>query len=232
MPPSHRRDAVLSWGGMSTEGAVAKFCSECGHALGPGDKFCGGCGRKLMGDAPSASVQPATGGDWSQEHRYEMLKQIPEVTDRIARAAAKARTIWSAEELLDASSAFMGNKVGAKAGKAYSGLMQSLGVKTRHTHSEVVGAPIGTAIVRALCNMAANGRKLKQVTQLDDGVIIAAEFPSDMWNFAGEFTVTVRRSASGSSVDAEAYWPGEFWVVGKDKKAFAGLSADLRADML
>ena len=214
---------------------MAKFCSQCGHALTPADKFCGGCGRPLGGDTAPAPDQPlpiAAGGDWSNEHRYETLMQFPDVRDRVARAAKRAPNILSAEDLLDTTAAIMGTRVGGKVGRAYSGFMNSLGVKSRHEHSETIDAPIGTAIVRALCNMAANGRRLQHVTQLEDGVIIEAEIPSDMWNFAGAFTVTVQRSEKGSKIEAEAYWPGEFWVVGKDRKAFSGLSSDLRSDIV
>jgi hypothetical protein len=36
--------------GQAGAAAAGRYCPACGHACGPADSFCGGCGRPLPGD--------------------------------------------------------------------------------------------------------------------------------------------------------------------------------------
>lgn len=70
------------------------YCTERGKR-GSG-KFCGHCGTAL-GNEGEFAVVPM---DWSNEHRYELLIQVPEIRERIARHAFRVKTSMTAEEFL------------------------------------------------------------------------------------------------------------------------------------
>ena len=73
------------------------FCSECGKKAS--GKFCWSCGNSLQSAAQAET--PLIAADWTTAFDYEALIRVPEVRERIARHAARAKKRISGEQFLD-----------------------------------------------------------------------------------------------------------------------------------
>lgn len=205
------------------------FCSNCGaEASG---NFCSRCGAPLsQGPGPAEPAAEEASGDWSREVVYERLIRIPEVRERISRHAAMASKRMSGQEFLALCEKVvpMGvplEAIGSLAQPAYA----RLGIKTGKERSETLPIPPGTAIVGALCSLARRGQELRQVRQLDDGCLLEATLPSDMWSFAGDLLVEVHASGTGARVDAATKIGGQMFDWGKSNRCLNTLFEDVRA---
>ena len=183
------------------------FCSNCGAEVS--GNFCSKCG------APLTDVSPSSRGvtqDWSREVRYEMLIRIPEVRDMISRHAAMAKKSLSGEEFM----AFFDKIIPLgfpleKLGAISQTIGAQLGIKTGKVCAETLAMPPGTVIVTALCSLARHGQVLQQVRQFEDGCLLEATLPSDIWSLEGTFYVGVRKVGKGTYVDGTTNRKGELW---------------------
>ncbi len=168
--------------------------------------------------------------DWSREVHYEKLIRIPEVRDRIGRQAAMAKKDLSAEEFLASFDKAVPRGVSLeKLGAVIQPLGAQLGIKTGKERSETLQSPPGTVIVSALCSLARHGQALQQVRQFEDGCLLEAILPSDMWSWEGRLYVSVREAGTGSRVDGATQIEGQLFDWGKSKRCLAALFADLKA---
>lgn len=202
------------------------FCHQCG-AKAHGN-FCTACGTRL--GAPEREPEPLL-QDWSDEIRYEVLLRQPEVRDLIARHAAQSKKRVSGEEFLElCDKAFIpiiGVSV-AKIGAIALPLYARLGIKTGKTLQDRFEAPAGKLLVAALCSMARNGQTLQKVEQGEDGCLLNAKLPSDIWSFAGDILLTVERKENGTRVEAATVIKGQLYDWGKSKRILAALFEDLK----
>jgi hypothetical protein len=104
-----------------------------------------------------------------------------------------------------------------------------LGVRTGKQRSELIGRPTGKVLVAALCSLARYGRSLKQVHQGEDGCVLEAVLPSDMWSWEGELIISIRRDRGGSQVEAATKIPGQLYDWGKSKQCLNQLFEDLKS---
>lgn len=201
------------------------FCSNCGEELK--GNFCSGCGAPAGG----ASNPPEHGPqDWSGEVRYEVLVRIPEVRDRIKKHASMSKKGLSGEELL----AFFDKVVPLgfsleKLGGVVQPISARLGVKTGKGLSETLPNPPGKVIVAALCSLDRRGQVLRQVQQYEDGCLLEAALPSDMWSFAGTLYISARKSEAGTHVEATTKIEGQLFDWGKSRRSLEALFSDLKA---
>jgi hypothetical protein len=212
------------------------FCAQCG-VKGAGN-FCTACGARLAASDAGPAVPfsppapPLPTGNWRDECRYEVLMQYPAVRDLVARHAAAARAGMTGEQFLDlcdkAFSPIPGVSMSAVAGIAMS-IYAKLGVKTGQTRRAVQPTPVGQTIVSTVCSLARHGRSLKQVHQGDDGCVVEAVIPSDIWSFAGELVITIRRVPRGTLVQAATKIPGQLYDWGKSRKCLEQLFADVES---
>jgi len=200
------------------------YCSQCG-AKASGN-FCSQCGARLT--APEATPLPTQG--WKDEVRYQVLLQFPEVRMRIERHAAQARKGLTGEQFLElCDKAFIPltdvslSKVASLVVPIYT----RLGIGTGKSQRKVLAAPIGLILVAALCSLARYGRSLKQVHQGQDGCVLEAVLPSDMWSWEGELIVSIQRDRAGTLVEAATQIPGQFFDWGKSKQCLTQLFEDL-----
>jgi len=201
------------------------FCSNCGTEVS--GNFCWKCGAPLKDVSASP---PAVNQDWSQEVRYEHLIRIPEVRDVVSRHAAMARKSLSGEEFLAFSDKVIPLVVSLeKLGAVVQPLYAQLGIKTGKEHSETLSSPPGTVIVSALCSLARHGQILQQVRQFEDGCLLEATLPSDMWSWEGTLYVSVRKAGTGTRVDGATNIKGQLFDWGKSKRCLETLFSDLKA---
>ncbi len=201
------------------------FCSNCGaEATG---NFCSKCGSPLKDTTqPLISVVD----DWSKEMRYETLIGIPEVRDMISRHAGMTKKGLSAEEFLGfidkvVPLGFSLEKLGAVAQPIYA----QLGIKTGKEQSEILTSPPGTVIIAAICSLARHGQALQRVQQFDNGCLLEATLPSDMWSWEGVLLVSVREDGTGSRVEGATKIKGQLFDWGKSKRCLETLFADIKA---
>ena len=201
------------------------FCSNCGtEASG---NFCSKCGSPLK----DASTSPAVvDQDWSQQVHYEKIISIPAVKDMVSRHTAMAKKRLSAEEFLAFSDKVIPLGVSLeKVGAVVQPIYAQIGLKTGQEFSETLPSPPGTVIVSALCSMARRGQKLQQVRQLDDGCLLEATLPSDLWSFEGDLYLSVRKADSGTRVDGATKIKGQLFDWGKSKRCLQTLFSDIKA---
>ncbi len=206
-------------------GAAACFCSQCGRrAQG---NFCSGCGHSLTAAADDVSDVVLT-VEYRDEVRYEVIASVPEVQQRLARAAAQARKGLSGEQILSLAENLTPGVPMEKLAGIVQPLYASWGVKTGKDRSDVIATPVGESIVRVLCSLARRGQEVLDVRQHDDGCTITATLPSDVWALAGKMIVTVRRDVRGARVDASTLIEGQWFDWGKSRKRLELLLGDVR----
>jgi hypothetical protein len=201
------------------------FCSNCGtEASG---NFCWKCGASLQDTLTMSSTVTQ---DWSEETRYEYLIRIPEVRALIDKHASMARKSLSGEEFLAFADKVLPLGVSLeKLGGVIQPIYAQLGMKTGKEHSESFSSPTGTVIVSALCSLARNSQVLQQVRQFEDGCLLEATLPSDIWSWQGILYVSVRKADSGTKVDGATNIKGQWFDWGKSKRCLETLFSDIRA---
>ncbi len=116
-----------------------------------------------------------------------------------------------------------------KLGAVIQPISAQLGVKTGNEYSETLPIPPGIVIVSALCSLARHGQVLQQVQQFEDGCLLEATLPSDMWSWEGSLYVSVHKTAAGTRVDGATQIKGQLFDWGKSKRCLETLFADIRA---
>jgi len=108
-------------------------------------------------------------------------------------------------------------------------IFAKLGAKAGKEHSETLSRPPGSVIVAALCSLARQGQVLQQVRQLEDGCLLEATLPSDMWSWSGRVYVSIRRAGAETVVDGATKIEGQLFDWGKSKRCLEALFADIKA---
>jgi hypothetical protein len=216
------------------------YCSNCGSkATG---NFCASCGSALQASAAGQSTasaphipQAAAPGDWSEELRVDALLRVPEVRELVSKHAAQAAKRMTGEQFLDVCGkalepfglAMGGGVSMGKVAEVAQPIYARMGIGTGKTRAQVFARPAGGVLVALLCSLARNGRTLRQASQAEDGCVIEAAIPSDMWSFEGDLLVTVQRRAEGTFVEAATKIKGQLFDWGKSKQLLDELFTDL-----
>ena len=106
-------------------------------------------------------------------------------------------------------------------------LLTQLGIETGKQRTEGVAAPPGRVLVRALCSLARHGQSLRSVVQAEDGCLLEAVLPSDLFSLEGELLVGVRRVGEQAEVAATVHIGGQIYDWGKSKHCLEQLFSDL-----
>jgi hypothetical protein len=206
--------------------SATHFCSQCGRrAQG---NFCSGCGHSLNAAVEDVSDVVLT-IEWRDEVRIDVIASVPEVQQRITRAAARAKKGLSGEQILSLAENITPGVPLEKLAGVVQPLYASWGVKTGKERSDTVVAPVGEAIVRVLCSLAQRGQEVLGVEQHDDGCTITATLPSDVWALGGKMIVAVRRNTRGARIDAATLIEGQWFDWGKSRSRLELLLSDVRA---
>lgn len=224
-----RGNAILPSHRISTHLALREermYCSNCGkQAQG---NFCASCGARLTTGA--GGVAPPSDG--SDEVQYQRLLQIPAIRDQIAQHAALAKPGITAEQFLEvydlALSPLTGVSIGTVA-KIAVPIYSRLGIRTGKTRRERIPRPVGHVLTAALCSLARRGQVLQHVHQAQDGCVLEAQLPSDLWSFEGKLVVSIARATEGASIEASTEIPGQLFDWGKSQRCLNLLVDDLRS---
>lgn len=209
------------------------FCSNCGSKAS--GNFCASCGSPLQA-APAAPSAPAAPTDWTDELRVDVLLSVPEVRELVSKHAAQAAKRMTGEQFLDVCGKVFKpfgksmSKSGVSMGKVaeiVQPIYARMGIGTGKTRAQVFQRPTGGVLVALLCSLARNGRTVRQASQGEDGCVIEATIPSDMWSFEGDLLVTVQRHAEGTFVEAATKIKGQLFDWGKSSQLLDQLFADL-----
>lgn len=132
--------------------------------------------------------------DWTQTLVYRDLVARPEVRSLIDAATARAKTGMTGEEFLKKTDSIMKVATGgvplSVIGELAKPLTAKMGIKMGKTASRRFDLPPGRTVVAALCSMAARGQTLKAARQAQDGLVLEATLPSDLWAFEGLLLAT------------------------------------------
>jgi hypothetical protein len=166
--------------------------------------------------------------DWPDEIRYTVLLHFPEVRDRIAASAAQAKSRVTGEEFLGLCDSAFAPVAGVSMKKIATMVHERSDLRTRKTRTELLPLSGGKIIVGVLCSLSRNGQNLRKVEQAEDGCLLEATLPSDMWSLEGDLLITVKRNAPGTLVEAATVIKGQLFDWGKSKRCLEKLFADLR----
>lgn len=199
------------------------FCSNCGvHAEG---NFCSACGHRLSG-CQSDGIADAEVVDWTELLDYEALLRMPEIRDRISRAANQATTRLSGEEFLQFCDKALQPLTGVPlttVAKIVQPIYGKLGIKTGKLRSYVFAQSPGKILVELLCTLASHGHKLLDVVSTSDGCVLKASIPADIRSLQGELLVTIKRQSTGVLVEAATLIQGAWFDWGKSSRCLEQL---------
>ncbi len=179
-------------------------------------------------DDPSPIDAPI---DWSNLTNYQTLLSIPQVRDRIALHASRAKKKLTGEEFLAHCDNFLTPLTGGVPLTLISKIAQPLslrlGLKTGKTRTERLAQPPGTVIVAVLSSLAQNNHTLGEVTQLDNGVTLRAAAPSDIWSFKGDLHIDIRAAGNLTQIEAAYTIPGQLFDWGKSQRGLNQLFTEI-----
>lgn len=205
------------------------YCHHCG--VKASGNFCSSCGARLASPETPAPSLPLSVA-WEDEVRYDLLIQCPGVRERLARHAAQARKGLSGEAFLQICDKLFEPIAGipvAKVASIAAPILDRAGIRTGKTRKEVLPRRLGEVLVAALCSLAQHGQALKQVHQGEDGCVLEAAIPSDVWSFEGKLILSVQRRQEQTRVEAATTIPGQLFDWGKSTRCLERLFADLES---
>jgi len=208
-------------------GYRAMFCSECGKSVA--GKFCSSCGARMAReDAENSAVIDLDETHLDCNVQYETILRYPGVREMIERHARRAKQRVTGEQFLSLADNIIPlgvplEKLAAIAMPIYA----RLGIKTGKERSQQVPAPAGRVLVRVLCSLARNGQTVRGVTQANDGCLIEASLPSDLFSLEGDLLVSVERHGSQANVRGATCIRGQIFDWGKSNRCLDKLFADL-----
>jgi len=172
----------------------------------------------------------ADASTWRQVIEYDRLIQNPEVRDLLVRYAARKGWNPSAQTLLNLYDASVGMVVGVKTATIASigvPIFTALGIKTGKSRSESLALPPGQVIVAALCSLAYRGQELQKVHQAQDGCVLEAKLPSDIWSWQGSLAIAITSNPPRTQVQATTRIGGQLFDWGKSSRCLERVFQDI-----
>lgn len=167
---------------------------------------------------------------WYDEIRYDVLLHFTEVRDSIAKCAGQAKSAVSAEEFLalcDLAFVPLAGVSLKKIALIVQPIYSKLGIRTGKVRNEIFPSPSGNLLLSVLCSLASHGQTIRKVEQGEDGCLLEAAIPSDIWSFEGDLLITVRRNHPGTFVEGATNIKGQLFDWGKSKRCLNELFGDL-----
>lgn len=204
------------------------FCTDCGAPAG--GNFCGSCGHDLRVQAAAAEPHPPI--DWRTLSDYDALLRVPEVRERITRAANACEKKLTGDEFLDRCDQIFGSVTGgvslALIRKIAQPISERLGIKTGKARSERFARPLGEVLVELLCALAREGHTLIEARREEGVCQLRARVESTIWTFDATLRIRLAPIQGGTTVEAEMQVPGQLYDWGNCRRSldalFAGLS--------
>jgi len=204
-----------------------KYCSNCGAKVS--GNFCSECGASLK-SSDNSGITSKQYSNWDKTTSYEELLSIQSVRDLIAHHATLSKRSMSGEEFLKSCDIAFVPLTGVSLsmiGSIVQPIYAKLGMKTGKTRSASFNNPPGKILVALLCSLARNGRKVCRVQQGQDGCVIEAIIPSDLWSWEGNLVVSVQSKGDDTYVEAATVIKGQLYDWGKSNRCLEELFSDL-----
>lgn len=164
--------------------------------------------------------------DWAYEVDYDTLAEQPWIRRQLQFAANRAKGGVSAEKWLGLFDNIVpGTSLVAI---AVQPLYEQLGVQTGKSEAAVVAKPIGFAMFEVLKFLAENGQQLIEVQQAEDGCLLVATIPSDIWSFKGTLYVQLQFAGDDTRVELRTVIPGQMFDWGKSTRLLDRVLGALR----
>jgi hypothetical protein len=168
--------------------------------------------------------------NWDRTTSYEELLGIQSVRDLITHHATLSKQSMSAEEFLkgcDIAFVLLTEVSLSMIGSIVQPIYAKMGIKTGKTRSASFNKPAGKILVALLCSLARNGRKVSRVQQGQDGCVVEAVIPSDLWSWEGSLVVSVQSRGDDTYVEAATIIKGQLYDWGKSNRCLEELFSDL-----
>jgi hypothetical protein len=204
-----------------------KYCSNCGAKVS--GNFCSECGASLK-ISESSEITSNQYSNWDRTTSYEELLGIHNVRDLIAHHATLSKQSMSGEEFLKSCDIAFVPLTGVSLsmiGSIVQPIYAKLGVKTGKARSASFNKPAGKILVALLCSLARHGRKVSRVQQGQDGCVVEAVIPSDLWSWEGSLVVSVQSRGDDTYVEAATIIKGQLYDWGKSNRCLEELFSDL-----
>ena len=190
------------------------------------------CPRRVaVRPSPTSDVEIVPPCDWTELTDCQSLVAIPEVRERIARYAAKAKKRFTGEDFLEVCDKVFAPVSGGVPltliAKIAQPLAERLGFKSVKTRSERTVDRPGVVIVAILCSLAQNNQQIREATAESNGCTITTALPSDIWSLKTDLVVSVRTESQFTIVEACVTIPGQKYDWGKCNRVLDHLFDDL-----
>lgn len=208
-------------------------CEKCGNPISETINYCSICGKKIS--LPRKIKKPILQDHWSNEKDYGSLLKYPEVRELISESAKKALPKLTAEEFTKIADLVLKPTTGIPLEKICDILLpisKKYGIGTGKSYSWIVSYPVSEAIVRIFCSLAKNGYPLKEVQKANNGLLIIAQLPSDIWTVGGTIMLMVEASSLGSRVEINVKIEGQLLDWGKSKAVIKKIIIDIEMTQL
>jgi hypothetical protein len=91
-------------------------------------------------------------------------------------------------------------------------------IKTGKFHSEVLKFSIRLTLIAVLCVLVGTRSKLCNLKETENGFMLRATVPADIWSFEGDAYIALSSQDNGTSVKATAEIKGQLYDWGKAKR--------------
>jgi hypothetical protein len=177
--------------------------------------------------APTQASRPVV--DWQNEVNYAALCEIPEVVLQVERAAAQSSKPIEGKEYLKVFDEIFGVSI-SDLSTVVVPILDRMGMRTGKERSEGLPYPAGRVLVGVLCSLARHAQTLEQVQQFDDGCLLLAKLPSDIWTWGGSIVAVVHQLGRGrSQLEAATLVKGQTYDWGKSKRVLQTIFAEVHA---
>lgn len=183
-----------------------------------------------MKSSDNSGITSKQYSNWDKTTSYEELLSIQSVRDLIAHNATLSKRSMSGEEFLKSCDIAFVPLTGVSLsmiGSIVQPIYAKLGMKTGKTRSASFNKPPGKILVALLYSLARNGRKVCRVQQGQDGCVIEAIIPSDLWSWEGNLVVSVQSKGDDTYVEAATVIKGQLYDWGKSNRCLEELFSDL-----
>lgn len=183
-----------------------------------------------MKSSDNSGITSKQYSNWDKTTSYEELLSIQSVRDLIAHHATLSKRSMSGEEFLKSCDIAFVPLTGVSLsmiGSIVQPIYAKLGMKTGKTRSASFNKPPGKILVALLYSLARNGRKVCRVQQGQDGCVIEAIIPSDLWSWEGNLVVSVQSKGDDTYVEAATVIKGQLYDWGKSNRCLEELFSDL-----
>lgn len=190
------------------------YCHHCGKEVF--GNYCSNCGTQVMGANLSH-----TGTSWDTESDFDKLIHYPAVRKIISKYADESPKRTSAKaflKLVDTAIAPIAGLSTETLAEIVVPIYEKIGISTGKSEMRQYHQSIQKVIVKSFCSLAKNGYPLDTYKKANNGIVLTATIPSDLWTWGGNIIISIEEFPSFTQVNIATKIKGQFYDWGKSKK--------------